>query len=280
MKWVAAVTICFACGTFSASAQDIALRPFEVSGFAAMNGGDNARCAAIFVAAAQEHREEPSLAFVAARCFARDGKMSEATRYLMMALDRGYRNCANLERESALAGVEGTRARCTANSEAFVRSTNPELLAAYLADRADRTGPIQDPEAVMQRDRARQDVVRAGMTHKALRTADDYFHAAWITQHGSTPDAYDLARTLAKRAVRMRSWFAEARWLYAAATDRYLQSTGKPQVFGTQYRQVDGKWTLEPFDPAAISDAERARWRAHSVAEREQFIADLNKPRQ
>jgi hypothetical protein len=122
--------------------------------------------------------------------------------------------------------------------------------------------------------------VRISIEQNALRTADDYLHAALIMQHGSTPEAYALARKLAEKAVQLRPWLAEARWLYAAATDRYLQSTGKPQIFGTQYKQVNGQWTLEPFDPAAISDAERARWRAHSLAERLKFIEEVNRGRQ
>lgn len=258
------------------SAQDMALRPFETSGFEAMKRGEYGRCAATFAAAAREHRHEPSPPFVAARCYARAGEMAPATRSLMMALERGYRNCATLEREPALAALDGAAARCAQNAEAFVRSSNPELLAAYLADRADRSGEIDDPDAVLRRDQARQDIVRISLAQNAVHTADDYLHAALVMQHGSTTAAFSLAQSLAKTAVRLRPWLAEARWLYAAATDRYLQSLGKPQIFGTQYKQIHGTWTLEPFDPAAISDAERARWRAHSVAERLKFIATLN----
>jgi hypothetical protein len=161
-----------------------------------------------------------------------------------------------------------------------VKSVNPELLAAYLADRAERSAEITDREAAMKRDATRQNVVRIAIAGRALRTADDYLHAALVMQHGTTAGDFALARDLAKQAVALRPSLAEARWLYAATTDRYLRAIGKPQIYGTQYAQVDGRWTLEPFDPTAVTDEERARWRTHSLAERRRFIDELNSAQQ
>lgn len=49
--------------------------------------------------------------------------------------------------------------------------------------------------------------------------------------------------------------------LYAAAIDRYLLSTGEPQIYGTQYGKiVDGPWKLDPIDTTKISDIERKHW--------------------
>ncbi|MBK5258232.1 MAG: hypothetical protein JJE51_01445 [Thermoanaerobaculia bacterium] len=266
-------------GFFSAGAfaQDIALRKFETEGFAALNSKEYPRCAAIFSAAATIYADEPSPAFAAARCHLRVGNTNLAKRWLRRALDRGYRNCANLAREAALASVDHASERCAANAEKFVRESNPELLAAYLGDREDRRGEIADVDAVQRRDHARQAVVRIAIERKTLRTADDYLHAALVMHHGSSTAAFALARDLAKKAVSLRPWLAEARWLHATATDRYLQSIGKPQIFGTQYKEVNGRWTLEPFDPTAVGDAERALWRVHSLGERLKFIDDLNR---
>jgi hypothetical protein len=244
------------------------LRPFEAEGFAALNAGDHARCSRIFAAAAREHADEPSPAFAAARCFAGRGDTTAAQRHLDLAFARGYRNCRNV-REL----FPDALPRCEANAEQFVRDSNPELLAAFLADQEERSKEIADVEAAKRRDAVRRDVVRIAIARRALRTADDYYHAAMILHHG---DDSATARDFAKRAVELRPSFAAARWLYAAATDRALHAAGKPQIFGTQSQQIGGQWTLEPFDPSAIDDAERARWRVRPLAETRKMIDGMN----
>jgi TPR repeat protein len=90
-----------------------------------------------------------------------------------------------------------------------------------------------------------------------IQTAQDYYHAACIFQHGDEPEdawqAYELALEAARQGHR------PARWLAAAAHDRWLMYQGKPQKYGTQYVS-DGKrqrlWDVEP----ATTDAERAEW--------------------
>jgi tetratricopeptide (TPR) repeat protein len=255
----------------SAGAQELAPREFEKRGFEAWKQHDYATCARVFAEAAPRYAPEPAPAFLAARCYARLHDDAQARRYLDLALDRGFRNCKALEE------FPDARARCEANDEAFVRASNRELLAAYLADQALRGGEIGDLDAAKRQDAAHRVVARAAIAQHALRTADDYFHAAMILQHGSTPESYAEARELARKAVDLRPSFGQARWLYAAATDRWLQATGKPQIYGTQYRQKDGKWTLEPFDPSAVTDAQRAEWRVPSLADRLQFIEEINR---
>ena len=259
--------------------QNFALRPFEREGLAAFMAGDFVKCSRIYDAASRDHPREPSPPFVAARCYARLGQTVNAQRFLARALSRGYRNCGALRSDPDLSRYDDLIARCEQNAETFVRESNAEVLAAFLADQAERAGDIPDVEATMRRDARRRDVVRIAMRRKELRTADDYYHAAMLLQHGDAAEDFADARDLAEKTVRLRTWFAAARWLYAAATDRHLRAAGKPQIFGTQYRSVDGVWTLEPFDRTAITDDERAKWRVQSLAERLQFINDLNAKR-
>ena len=260
----------------SVSAQDMALRDFEKEGLAAFRAGDFATCAKVFASATPMYPHEPSPAFVGARCYGRLGEMALARKFLEEALDRGYRNCTNIAGEASLRAFPKLVARCESNAEAFVRNSNPELLAAYLGDRADRSATSIDVEGTLARDEARRRVVRIAIEHHLLHTADDYLHAALVMHHGSKPEEFALARDLAKTAATKRPWLAEARWLYAAATDRYLQSIAKPQIFGTQYSQVNGRWTLEPFDANAVTDAERFRWRVAPAAERQRLMDELN----
>jgi hypothetical protein len=67
----------------------------------------------------------------------------------------------------------------------------------------------------------------------ALQSGADFHDAAFIFQHGDSPDDYLLAHMLAMAAVTKGD--GRGRWIAVAMLDRYLQSIGQPQVFGTQY---------------------------------------------
>jgi hypothetical protein len=67
----------------------------------------------------------------------------------------------------------------------------------------------------------------------ALRTARDFSDAAIIFQHGQEPEDYLLAHVLAMIAVAKGD--KNGREIAAITLDRYLQSIGQAQIFGTQY---------------------------------------------
>jgi hypothetical protein len=153
---------------------------------------------------------------------------------------------------------------------------NLEVYVAFLNDQADRAGDIPDVAKVLRADEHRRHIVHLAIEHRTLATADDYYHAAMVMQHGMVPADFALARDLAARAMKLDPNHRQAAWLFAAATDRYLWRTGKPQIYGTQYKQVDGRWTLEPFDRTAVTDAERRKHEVSSLADRLRFIDELN----
>jgi hypothetical protein len=66
-----------------------------------------------------------------------------------------------------------------------------------------------------------------------LISALDFHDAAFIFQHGDTPDDYLLAHILAMEAVVKGD--TSSKWIAAATLDRYLMTIGQKQVFGTQY---------------------------------------------
>ena len=118
--------------------------------------------------------------------------------------------------------------------------------------------------AMRERDRQRRQRVSVMITDNQLHSAADYFHAARIFQHGDTPDdawqAYKLAR-----------WGAElgeprARWMAAAACDRWLMYQGRPQKYGTNYVSDGNRQRLWDVDPKT-TDAERAAWDVPTLAE-------------
>lgn len=149
---------------------------------------------------------------------------------------------------------------------AYLESINKELRDIYRADQDDRRVAWEAIgwTVVNPRDAARRERVTQLETSGQLRTADDYYHAAMIFQHGSDESSYAGAFRLATHAVELDPSFVKARWLAAASKDRYLMARSEPQLYGTQFKRIDGKWILWPVDPRT-TDRQRALWGVESL---------------
>ncbi len=155
-----------------------------------------------------------------------------------------------------------------------------ELRRLYDEDQEDRTP--RDPRAidwsvVGQRDRARRERVKTLLAEGRLVTANDYYYAAMILQHGDGPDDYLLAHELAVASIIKGN--TSGAWLAAATEDRFLTSIGRPQRFGTQFKaDHDGPWRLEPVDPT-MTDELREVFGAPSLEAARAKVVELNSPR-
>jgi hypothetical protein len=154
--------------------------------------------------------------------------------------------------------------------------SNEELRALFADDQADRQGEMH-PQ-VFARDAARRRRVSELMHAGALRSGEDFLHAAFIFQHGSALEDYWQAHELALQAVELGQPHP-ARWLAAATYDRWLMHQGMPQKFGTQYLMRAGRWALHEVDPLT-SDEERARWDVQSLAAALQRAEEMNRSEQ
>ena len=133
------------------------------------------------------------------------------------------------------------------------RVDNPDMTRIYDADQSDRQSPAAiDWAAVAKADAARRASTSQLLQGGKLHTGADFEHAAFVFQHGTTGNDYLLAHTLALAA--MRKVDGAAAWIAAATLDRYLQSAGQPQIYGTQSRGKPGETTQEPYDRNLISD--------------------------
>jgi hypothetical protein len=155
-----------------------------------------------------------------------------------------------------------------------------ELKQIYEADQGDRVGPNaifgkKDKWAEMRsRDEERRVRVHQLLAEEKVKSADDYYHAAMILQHGTGPQDFLLAHILAGAAAQLG--LKKAKWLAAASLDRYLQGVGQPQVFGTQYlsSHEDGSWTQEPFSAALLTDSLRQVYDVPLLAETRQRLKE------
>jgi hypothetical protein len=157
---------------------------------------------------------------------------------------------------------------------------NEELRLLFEDDKTDHANVPKNttPEYKALRERDRQRRIRAGLIIDAggANDPEDYFHAAKLFQHGDAPEDAWKAHTLATQAAALG--YRPARWLAAAALDRWLMYQGKPQKYGTQYvwdGYRDRLWDVEP----ATTDDERAVWDVPPLAEQIQKAVDASRNR-
>lgn len=161
-------------------------------------------------------------------------------------------------------------------SRTIVRPTNAEMTAIFDADQADRQAANIDWSKVGPADDLRLTRTRELLAAGMLQSGDDYYHAAFVFQHGNSADDFLTAHLLAMIAVARGK--PAALWIASATLDRYLRNIDRPQVLGTQYTfQKDGGVTQEPYDRALVSDAMRKALRVRTLPEQEQQKLDFAK---
>jgi len=154
---------------------------------------------------------------------------------------------------------------------AFAQS-NKELEKIYADDQADRenmfTMSLDQMAKMLKNDGPRRKRVREMIDAGALTTAEDYVRAAFIFQHGGSPDDYLMAHVLGMIATKMDS---SGVGIAAMSLDRYLLNTGKPQIFGLDLDAT------RPFNANLLTDGMRAAVCVPSVASRAKFLAAIAK---
>ena len=175
-----------------------------------------------------------------------------------------------------LAGPGIVRAQ-EAHSQSAISS---ELAEMHRADQADRQSPI-NWEVVSPRDLQRRGRVLEIIREEKLATAEDYYHAAMVFQH-SNPGAEDYSpqQYLLAHALAMIAGFKgheQAKWLSAAALDRYLTFTKQEQFFGTQYvRDNNNLW--RPGDYSRMLTGKLRREFGLNAEEMRKRAESFNKP--
>ena len=153
-----------------------------------------------------------------------------------------------------------------------------ELARLFAEDQSDRLsapfGQI-DWAAVGPRDAARLARVKQLCQSQTFSAGMDYYHAAGVLQHAHDPDDHLMAHELCVVAVSKS--VEQAKWLAAASEDRYLMNIGRPQRFGTQYRNdnPDGEWRLYEVHPE-MNDAVRRAFNVPALAQAETEADRMN----
>jgi hypothetical protein len=132
----------------------------------------------------------------------------------------------------------------------------------------------QDQKDFDNSDRAKiRKHVQRLMSEGKIQSAEDYYYAAFIFQHGLKSSDYLYAHVLAVTAVN--KGLHNAMWLSAATLDRYLQSVQQAQIFGTQFGSLfNDRDDQEPYDREMVSDEIRAMWCVTTKSAQARILAD------
>lgn len=133
---------------------------------------------------------------------------------------------------------------------------NTKLVELAKNDQSDRKK--YNPE-IDKNDSERLREVNKIIQNGGLSTSNDFFNAGIILQHGNKPSNYKKANELAKKAVEIDANNRIAKILIAQSMDRYLLSINKPQIYGTQRKEIGELEYLEDIDTLKISDEERKK---------------------
>lgn len=233
----------------------------------------------LFAAAVAAGASRPEDAYNAACAFARAGERDAAFRFLDLAIERGYAKAEHLQKDSDLASltsdprwapaVEAVRRR---GQERLAALGDPalhdELLRMLAEDQAARSAlgvepTIEQAEAVATVDgrnleRFRAIVAERGWPGRALVGADGARAAFLLAQHADADPAFQQLCLERLREALGRGDAPPSHLAYL--TDRVRVAAGRPQLYGTQFRQVGGR--LEPFP---IEDAEQVNQRRAEV---------------
>ncbi len=114
------------------------------------------------------------------------------------------------------------------------------------------------------------------ITSDQVHTSQDYRNASLILQHSLKTEDYLLAHTLAVIGAGMGD--KTCIWLSAATLDRYLQSIGQPQIYGTQLKlPTPTQMTQEPYTRDLVTDALRKELGVPSLDEQKKQVDTFNR---
>jgi len=157
-----------------------------------------------------------------------------------------------------------------------IAQDNRLLAEIYAADQAARRSDNIDWSIVSVEDAERRASVIEILSAGNIRTAQDYYNAAMIFQHGGSEEEIRMAHSFATIAASLGNSPAR-NWLMAASWDRLMLRYEQPQWYGTQYvMDESGRWVLYEVHPTAVTDEQRAAWSVPTLEEAQSRVAIMN----
>ncbi|MCH5715175.1 tetratricopeptide repeat protein [Niabella hibiscisoli] len=146
---------------------------------------------------------------------------------------------------------------------------NTELKQMHDADQAARMQQPINWDILNVQDSLRKIRAYQLLDSGKVNTGQDYYHAAMIFQHGAFGDTTSSAMAVKLMRKALEKDSSVNRWLLAAAIDRNLMYSGRPQIYGTQYtaNMENPKMHLYTIDSTKVTDEERQYYFVDTMAE-------------
>lgn len=113
--------------------------------------------------------------------------------------------------------------------------SHKELEKLFKQDQADRRNKkmLEDFEKIIERDLGRRKKANEILKKGEIKNGRDFYIMAMLYQHGSKITDTKKAIKFAKKSIELG--YEDAKWMFAATTDRLLTRQGRKQKFGTQF---------------------------------------------
>ncbi|WP_367607866.1 hypothetical protein [Legionella sp. W05-934-2] len=181
---------------------------------------------------------------------------------------------------AAIKSFAATPKNCITDSE-LQKKRSEEIHQIYVSDQKDREDfdKMTDKQRMElnERDNKRRMRISEIFAEGCVKTASDYHDSAMVFQHGEVPDHYFQAFYFANKSDQLK--YKGAKWLKAAAVDRYLVSIGHKQLFGTQFfssQKTQNCFCLQSVESSFPKDI-RLEATGKSIDEMLEMLEEFNK---
>ncbi|MCE7994284.1 MAG: hypothetical protein HEP71_20020 [Roseivirga sp.] len=228
-----------------------------------------------------ESKNESGSYYDVACYFSLAGDKENGFKYLKRSLDSGYDDIAHMLFDKDLKILredKSWKSELKKPMKAYFKLNNEDLANMFGEDQAARlSGGKIDWDELKLKDAERRNRVMKLVAKDKVKSAHDYYKAAFIMHHGYEVEDYKMAHDLALKAIEFDDRHRMSPWLAAATKDRYLLKAGKPQWYGTQgmeFLQKTRKMGINPdkIDTTAVSDDQRKAWNAPSIEQIRTYV--------
>jgi len=202
--------------------------------------------------------------------------------YLIKSLELGYPDLGHVAYDpdiQLLRESKGWKKKVKPYFKKYFKKNNKEIARMFAEDQSARLSQDSiDWDVLGKQDAERRKKVQALLEKRKVKSAHDYYKAAFLMHHGTKASDYKKAHDLAVKSLSFEKPHFLSPWLAAATKDRYLLKIDKPQWFGTQnIFWKNGKNTLDPktIDLNAVTPEHRKKWNAPKLERLQQYIENF-----
>jgi len=266
-------------------------RRLLVEASTALTDKDCAKAAGLYAQAVDAGATSATTSYNVACCFALQGGADVAFKYLDFAVEMSWTDVDKLNEDPDFESLRkddrwsGVTARCAARRNEFRKSLGntallDELMQRMKIDQAARSADPIQVEAMAKIDADNTAWMKTVLDKHGWpgfsMVGKDGAQTAWLLIQHADLDTPFQQRCLELLTAAVEKGDASPVDL-AYLTDRVLMHQGKPQIYGTQFRKVDGEMKPQPIEDEANVDQRRAKVGLEPLAVYAERMRSLNR---